>query len=58
MLGEVLTATVAPFDANGAVDYDRYRALCEFLVENGSTESSSTASVGEASTLSEESGPG
>src|SRR5919197_1130058 len=35
MLGEVLTATVTPFAADGAVDYDRYRELCLFLVENG-----------------------
>jgi 4-hydroxy-tetrahydrodipicolinate synthase len=49
-----LTATVAPFDANGAVDYDRYRALCEFLVENGSDGVVVNGTTGEASTLSEE----
>ena len=54
MLGEVLTATVAPFGANGAVDYDRYRALCEFLVENGSDGVVVNGTTGEASTLSEE----
>jgi 4-hydroxy-tetrahydrodipicolinate synthase len=54
VLGEVLTATVAPFDANGAVDYDRYRALCEFLVENGSDGVVVNGTTGEASTLSEE----
>ena len=54
MLGEVLTATVAPFDANGAVDYDRYRALCEFLVVNGSDGVVVNGTTGEASTLSEE----
>ena len=54
MLGEVLTATVAPFDANGAVDYDGYRALCEFLVENGSDGVVVNGTTGEASTLSEE----
>ncbi|MET0607481.1 MAG: 4-hydroxy-tetrahydrodipicolinate synthase [Gaiellaceae bacterium] len=54
MLGEVLTATVAPFDASGAVDYDRYRALCEFLVENGSDGVVVNGTTGEASTLSEE----
>ena len=54
MLGEVLTATVAPFDANGDVDYDRYRALCEFLVENGSDGVVVNGTTGEASTLSEE----
>jgi 4-hydroxy-tetrahydrodipicolinate synthase len=54
VLGEVLTATVAPFDAHGAVDYDRYRALCEFLVENGSDGVVVNGTTGEASTLSEE----
>jgi 4-hydroxy-tetrahydrodipicolinate synthase len=54
VLGEVLTATVAPFDANGAVDYDRYRALCEFLIENGSDGVVVNGTTGEASTLSEE----
>jgi 4-hydroxy-tetrahydrodipicolinate synthase len=54
VLGEVLTAAVAPFDANGAVDYDRYRALCEFLVENGSDGVVVNGTTGEASTLSEE----
>jgi len=54
VLGELLTATVAPFDANGAVDYDRYRALCEFLVENGSDGVVVNGTTGEASTLSEE----
>jgi 4-hydroxy-tetrahydrodipicolinate synthase len=54
VLGEVLTATVAPFDANGGVDYDRYRALCEFLVENGSDGVVVNGTTGEASTLSEE----
>ena len=46
VLGEVLTATVTPLAADGAVDYDGYRELCAFLVDNGTT--------GEASTLSED----
>jgi 4-hydroxy-tetrahydrodipicolinate synthase len=54
VLGEVLTATVAPFDANGAVDYDRYRELCAYLVENGSDGVVVNGTTGEASTLSEE----
>jgi 4-hydroxy-tetrahydrodipicolinate synthase len=49
-----LTATVAPFDANGAVDYDRYRELCAFLVENGSDGVVVNGTTGEAPTLSEE----
>ncbi|HEY7017820.1 MAG TPA: 4-hydroxy-tetrahydrodipicolinate synthase [Gaiellaceae bacterium] len=54
MLGEVLTATVTPFDANGAVDYDRYRELCTFLVEHGSDGVVVNGTTGEASTLSDE----
>jgi 4-hydroxy-tetrahydrodipicolinate synthase len=53
VLGEVLTATVAPFDANRAVDYDRYRELCAFLVENGSDGVVVNGTTGEAPTLSE-----
>ena len=54
MLGEVLTATVTPFDADGAVDYERYRELCAFLVDNGSDGVVVNGTTGEASTLSEE----
>jgi 4-hydroxy-tetrahydrodipicolinate synthase len=54
VLGEVLTATVTPFDADGAVDYDRYRELCAFLVDNGSDGVVVNGTTGEASTLSGE----
>ena len=54
MLGEVLTATVTPFTADGAVDYERYRELCAFLVDNGSDGVVVNGTTGEASTLSEE----
>jgi 4-hydroxy-tetrahydrodipicolinate synthase len=54
VLGELLTATVTPFDADGAVDYDRYRELCAFLVENGSDGVVVNGTTGEASTLSED----
>jgi 4-hydroxy-tetrahydrodipicolinate synthase len=54
VLGEVLTATVAPFDADGAVDFDRYSELCSFLVDNGSDGVVVNGTTGEASTLSEE----
>src|SRR6476619_6002351 len=53
VLGEVLTATVTPFDADGAVDYDGYRELCAFLVDNGSDGVVVNSTTGEASTLSE-----
>ena len=54
MLGEVLTATVTPFDAGGSVDYERYRELCRFLVDHGSDGVVVNGTTGEASTLSEE----
>jgi 4-hydroxy-tetrahydrodipicolinate synthase len=53
VLGEVLTATVTPFDADGAVDYDRYRELCAFLVDNGSDGVVVNGTTGEAPTLSD-----
>jgi 4-hydroxy-tetrahydrodipicolinate synthase len=51
VLGEVLTATVTPFDADGNVDYDGYRELCRFLVGNGSDGVVVNGTTGEASTL-------
>ena len=54
MLGEVLTATVTPFDSGGAVDYDRYRELCTFLVDNGSDGVVVSGTTGEAPTLSDD----
>ena len=54
MLGEVLTATVAPFDADGKVDAEKYAELCTYLVENGSDGVVVNGTTGEASTLSEE----
>ncbi|HET7759550.1 MAG TPA: 4-hydroxy-tetrahydrodipicolinate synthase [Gaiellaceae bacterium] len=54
MLGEVLTATVTPFDPYGDVDYHRYRELCRFLVDHGSDGVVVNGTTGEASTLSEE----
>ena len=54
MLGEVLTATVTPFDSDGAVDYDRYQGLCAHLVDNGSDGVVVNGTTGEAPTLSDE----
>jgi len=54
VLGEVLTATVTPFDAEGRVDYDRYRELCAFLVDNGSDGVVVTGTTGEAPTLEDD----
>ena len=54
MLGEVITATVTPFAADGSVDYDKYRELCVYLVENGSDGILVTGTTGEAPTLSDD----
>jgi 4-hydroxy-tetrahydrodipicolinate synthase len=54
VLGEVLTAVVTPFDASGAVDYDRFRALAAHLVENGSDGLVVAGTTGESPTLSDD----
>ena len=54
MLGEVLTAAVTPFDSRGAVDFGKFRELCNFLVENGSDGVVVAGSTGESPTLSDE----
>jgi 4-hydroxy-tetrahydrodipicolinate synthase len=54
VLGEILTATVTPFDSKGAVDYDRYGELCTYLVENGSDGVVVSGTTGEAPTLSDD----
>jgi 4-hydroxy-tetrahydrodipicolinate synthase len=54
VLGEVLTAMVTPFDADGAVDYDRFRELAEFLVANGSDGLVVAGTTGESPTLSDD----
>lgn len=54
MLGEILTAIVTPFKADGSVDLDRFRALASHLVENGSDGIVVTGTTGESPTLSDE----
>ena len=54
MLGEIFTAAVTPFDARGEVDYDRFREVCRFLVENGSDGVVVAGTTGESPTLSDE----
>jgi 4-hydroxy-tetrahydrodipicolinate synthase len=54
MLGEVLTAVVTPFGADGSVDLDRFRRLAQYLVENGSDGLVVTGTTGESPTLSDE----
>ncbi len=54
MLGEVLTAIVTPFDADGAVDYDRFRELASYLVEHGSDGLVVAGTTGESPTLTDD----
>ncbi|MGI8479427.1 MAG: 4-hydroxy-tetrahydrodipicolinate synthase [Gaiellaceae bacterium] len=53
MLGEVLTAIVTPFKADGALDLGRFRALASHLVDNGSDGLVVTGTTGESPTLSD-----
>jgi 4-hydroxy-tetrahydrodipicolinate synthase len=54
MLGEVLTASVTPFDAEGGVNLARFRELATFLVDNGSDGLVVCGTTGEAPTLSDD----
>jgi 4-hydroxy-tetrahydrodipicolinate synthase len=54
MLGEVITAVVTPFRADGAVDLERFRELATFLVENGSHGLVVAGTTGESPTLSDD----
>ena len=54
MLGEILTAIVTPFKADGAVDYPAFRALAAHLVANGSDGLVVTGTTGESPTLSDD----
>ena len=54
MLGEVLTAVVTPFRADGSVDLESFRSICSFLVDNGSDGVVVTGTTGEAPTLTDD----
>jgi 4-hydroxy-tetrahydrodipicolinate synthase len=54
VLGEILTAIVTPFRADGSVDLERFRALAAHLVENGSDGLVVTGTTGESPTLSDD----
>jgi 4-hydroxy-tetrahydrodipicolinate synthase len=54
VLGEVLTASVTPFDAGGAVNLTKFRELAGYLVENGSDGLVVTGTTGEAPTLTDD----
>lgn len=54
MLGEILTAIVTPFKADGSINLDAFRALASHLVENGSDGLVVTGTTGESPTLSDD----
>jgi 4-hydroxy-tetrahydrodipicolinate synthase len=54
VLGEVLTASVTPFDSDGEVNLAKFRELATFLVDNGSDGLVVTGSTGESATLTDE----
>jgi 4-hydroxy-tetrahydrodipicolinate synthase len=54
VLGEVLTAIVTPFRADGSVDLDAFRELSAHLVDHGSDGLVVAGTTGESPTLSDE----
>jgi 4-hydroxy-tetrahydrodipicolinate synthase len=54
VLGEVLTASVTPFDSDGAVNLTKFRELAAFLVDNGSDGLVVTGTTGESPTLTDD----
>jgi 4-hydroxy-tetrahydrodipicolinate synthase len=54
VFGEVLTAIVTPFRADGSIDFDRFAALAGHLVDNGSDGLVVTGTTGESPTLTDD----
>ena len=54
VLGEVLTAIVTPFKADGTIDVERFRELAQHLVESGSDGLVVAGTTGESPTLSDD----
>jgi 4-hydroxy-tetrahydrodipicolinate synthase len=54
MLGQVLTAVVTPFSADGAVNIEAFKRLCAHLLDNGSDGLVVAGTTGEAPTLTDE----
>jgi 4-hydroxy-tetrahydrodipicolinate synthase len=54
VLGEVLTAIVTPFKADGSLDVGAFRALARHLVDNGSDGLVVTGTTGESPTLADD----
>jgi 4-hydroxy-tetrahydrodipicolinate synthase len=54
MLGEVLTAIVTPFNADGSVNLDKFRELAAYLVQHGSDGVVVAGTTGESPTLTDD----
>jgi 4-hydroxy-tetrahydrodipicolinate synthase len=54
VLGEVLTAIVTPFNANGSINFDKFRELAAYLVDHGSDGVVVSGTTGESPTLSDD----
>jgi 4-hydroxy-tetrahydrodipicolinate synthase len=54
VLGEVLTAIVTPFKADGSVDYEKFRELASFLADHGSDGFVVSGTTGESPTLTDD----
>jgi 4-hydroxy-tetrahydrodipicolinate synthase len=54
MLGSLLTAMVTPFQADGSVDFERFRELAMHLVDTGSDGLVVCGTTGESPTLTDE----
>jgi 4-hydroxy-tetrahydrodipicolinate synthase len=54
VLGEVLTAIVTPFSADGSVNFDKFRELASYLVDHGSDGVVVSGTTGESPTLSDD----
>jgi 4-hydroxy-tetrahydrodipicolinate synthase len=54
VLGEVLTAIVTPFKDDGAIDYDRFRELGEYLLDHGSDGLVVAGTTGESPTITDD----
>jgi 4-hydroxy-tetrahydrodipicolinate synthase len=54
VLGEVLTAIVTPFNADGSVNVDKFRELASYLVDHGSDGIVVAGTTGESPTLNDD----
>ena len=54
MFGDVLTASVTPFDADGAVNLPKFRELAAYLVDHGSDGLVVTGTTAESPTLTDD----